>query len=125
MDFLCKIDKKLYCCITDEISTDEVIITEQQILHIEEGHPGTYQRFCSYIPDVLRSPDYILRGNRPYTALVLKQITVDDAILEIVLRLKVMDDPADYKNSVITMWNVSPKRFRRLLRQSEILYKKE
>ena len=44
---------------------------------------------------------------------------------EIVLRLKVSDDPQEYKNSIITMWSISPKRFRRLLRQSEILYKKE
>ena len=30
----------------------------------------------------------------------------------------------EYKNSIITMWSISQKRFRRLLRQSEILYKK-
>ena len=43
---------------------------------------------------------------------------------EIILRLKVSSDPEEYKNSIITMWSISQKRFRRLLRQSEILYKK-
>ncbi len=125
MNFVCRIDKTLYYSVAADITTEDVIITDQQIAHIEEGHPGTYQRLHTYIPDVLHDPDYILRGNRPYTALVLKQIVVEDVTLEVVLRLKVQDDPADHKNSIITMWNISPKRFRRLLRQSEILYKKE
>ena len=43
---------------------------------------------------------------------------------EIILRLKVSSDLEEYKNSIITMWSISQKRFRRLLRQSEILYKK-
>ena len=41
-----------------------------------------------------------------------------------ILRLKVSGDPEEYKNSIITMWSISQKCFRRLLRQSEILYKK-
>ena len=74
---------------------------------------------------VLRDPDFILRGNKPHTALVIKQIVEEDAITEVVLRLKVSSDPAAYRNSIITLWHISPKRFHRLLRQSEILYKKE
>lgn len=71
-----------------------------------------------------RSQTYILRGNRPHTALVLKEISTPDLTAEIILRLKVSNDPEEYKNSIITMWSISQKRFRRLLRQSEILYKK-
>ena len=125
MNFVCKIDRSLYRIVEQDLVTDEVIITEQQILHIEEGHPGDYNRLAAYIPDVLQQPDYILRGNRPHTALVLKQISTPEMTAEVVLRLKVSGDPEEYKNSIITMWNISQKRFRRLLRQSEILYKKE
>lgn len=125
VNFVCKIDLSLYRVVEQNLVTDEVIITEQQILHIEEGHPGDYNRLAVHIPDVLQQPDYILRGNRPHTALVLKQISTPEVTAEVVLRLKVSDDPAEYKNSIITMWNISQKRFRRLLRQSEILYKKE
>ena len=100
------------------------VITEEQILHIEEGHPGDYGRLSAYISQVLQEPDYILRGNRPHTALVLKEISTPDLTAEIILRLKVSSDPEEYKNSIITMWSISQKRFRRLLRQSEILYKK-
>ena len=125
VNFVCKIDRSLYRVVEQDLVTDEVIITEQQILHIEEGHPGDYDRLAAYVPDVLQQPDYILRGNRPHTALVLKQISTPEMTAEVVLRLKVSGDPEEYKNSIITMWNISQKRFRRLLRQSEILYKKE
>ena len=125
MNFICKINRELYRVVEDDLVSDDVIITEQQIFHIEEGHPGDYARLSAYIPQALQEPDYILRGNRPHTALVLKQITTSELTAEVILRLKVSSDPEEYKNSIITMWNLSPKRFRRLLRQSEILYKKE
>ena len=125
VNFVCKLDMKLYRVVSDDMQTDEVIITEQQVAHIEEGHPGAYARFMHYLPRVLHDPDYILRGNKPNTALVLKQIIEEDAITEVVLRLKVSSDPAAYRNSIITLWHISAKRFRRLLRQSEILYKRE
>lgn len=125
VNFVCTLDRELYSVVTDDIPTDEVIITEQQILHINERHPGVYESLAASIPDVIQTPDYILRGNRPNTALVLKQIQMQEQITEIVLRLKVSSDPQDFKNSVISAWNISPKRFRRLLRQSEVLYKKE
>ena len=121
VNFICKIDRELYRVVEQELLTEEVIITEEQI---EEGHPGDYGRLSAYISQVLQEPDYILRGNRPHTALVLKEISTPDLTAEIILRLKVSNDPEEYKNSIITMWSISQKRFRRLLRQSEILYKK-
>ena len=125
MNFICKIDRELYRVVEEDLVTDEVIITEQQILHIEEGHPGDFECLAEYIPQILQEPDYILRGNRPHTALVLKQIETPEFEAEVILRLKVSSDPEEYKNSIITMWKISKKRFLRLLRQGETLYKKE
>ena len=116
---------ELYRVVEEDLVTDEVIITEQQILHIEEGHPGDFERLAEYIPRILQEPDYILRGNRPHTALVLKQIETPEFEAEVILRLKVSSDPKEYKNSIITMWKISKKRFQRLLRQGDTLYKKE
>lgn len=125
VNFVCKLDRELYKVVTDDIQTDEVIITDEQIAHIEEGHPGAYSQFMQYLPRTIQDPDYILRGNKPNTALVLKRIVEEEAITEVVLRIKVASDPVAYRNSIITLWHIGPKRFRRLLRQSEILYKKE
>ena len=123
VNFICKINRELYRVVEEDLVTDEVIITEQQVLHIEEGHPGDFERLVDYIPQILQDPDYILRGNRPHTALVLKPRPPAGG--GVILRLKVSSDPVDYKNSIITMWKISKKRFLRLLRQGEMLYKKE
>ena len=37
------IDRELYRCVAEDITTDEVIITEEQIQHIKERHPGVYE----------------------------------------------------------------------------------
>lgn len=49
VNFICKIDRELYRVVEQELLTEEVIITEEQILHIEEGHPGDYGRLSAYI----------------------------------------------------------------------------
>ena len=40
-----KIDQEIYQCITNDIVTDEVIITDERIEHIKERHPNDYERF--------------------------------------------------------------------------------
>lgn len=125
VNFVCRLDKELYSVVSSEIETTEVVITDQQIVHINEGHPGMYERLSPYLTEIIQDPDYILRANRPSSALVLKRIALEDTVAEVVLRLKVAGDPKDYKNSIISLWGISEKRYRRLLRQSEILYKHE
>lgn len=125
VNFVCRLDRELYRVVVPHIETDEVIITEQQIAHIDDGHPGIYERLAPYLADIIESSDYILQANKPNSALVIKRIELEQAVAEVVLRLKVAEDPAEYKNSIISLWGISEKRFRRLLRQSKILYKHE
>ena len=80
VNFVGKIDREIYKCVTKDIVTDEVIITEDQILHICERHPSDYEKFGKYIPQILAEPDYILEANKPNTAFVLKRITADEKI---------------------------------------------
>lgn len=72
MHIIGKIDRNIYSCITDDIITDDVIITDEKIQHIKEHHPNDYERFCSYIPEIISNPDYIIEANKPKTAFVLK-----------------------------------------------------
>ena len=37
-----KIDREIYKCITQNIITEEVIITDERIEHIKERHPITF-----------------------------------------------------------------------------------
>ena len=119
------LDWKIYECISRNHVTDQVIITEEQILHIRERHPEAYIDIMHYVRDILDNPDYIFRDKRPNTGLVVKKIqnNVDSSLL--VLKIVTSDDKKNYKNSVITSWKITEKRLNNYLRNKDIIYKKE
>ncbi len=120
-----KIDREIYRCITEGIVTDEVVITPLQIKHIQDRHPNDYERFVSYFPEIVGSPDYIIEANKPNTALILKEIKMEHEVFKTVLRLVTSKDNPEYKNSIITFMKIDEKEWNRLLRNKKILYKKE
>lgn len=119
-----KIDREIYSCITENIVTDDVIITDNQIKHIQENHPNDYERFMDYFKLIVEEPDYILSANKPNTAMILKEIEENGEKTKLILRLQTSEDPEGFKNSIITFQKVEEKRYRRYLRNSEILYQK-
>lgn len=121
---VCKLNVELYRVVTEDISCDEVIITDKQIEHIKERHPGDFEKFAEYMKETIESPDYILEANKPNTALLLKEIVLDGRKLKLVLRLKTSSDPAEYKNSIITFQHISDKRYLRYVNNAKIIYKK-
>ncbi|MEE0885095.1 MAG: hypothetical protein U0L59_07715 [Faecalimonas sp.] len=48
-----KIDKEIYRCITDDIISSEVIITDERVGHIKERHPNDYERYYRYLKEKL------------------------------------------------------------------------
>jgi hypothetical protein len=89
MHIVGRIDRKIYECITDDITTDEVIITEERIQHIVERHPNDYEQYYAYLKTVVEAPDYIIEANKPNTALILKEIIEsDERQFKTILRLK-------------------------------------
>ena len=121
-----KIDKNIYSCITDDIVTDEVIITDERIQHIKDRHPDDYERYYSYLKVIVEQPDYIIETNKPKTALILKEITgSENEQFKTVLRLTTSTDNPDYKNSIITFMKINNKEWNRLIRNKTILYKRE
>ena len=125
VNFVCKLDKELYKVITEDIRTDEVIITDERIQHIQERHPDDYERFSTYLAEIVQNPDYIIRDPRPQTGMLLKEITVGETgeHFRIALRLAASQDPAHYKNSIITFLKIRQKEWERLIHNKEILYK--
>lgn len=123
--YIGKIDKELYSCVTVDIKTEDVVITDAQIQHVKDRHPSDYERYFKYAEDILKNPDYILEANKPNTAFILKHIEDNGKNFEMILRLKTSNDPENYKNSVITFLKVEEKRYRRYLRTKKILYKSE
>lgn len=117
-----RIDKDIYKCITEDITTDEVIITEERIAHIKERHPSDYERFYSYIPEIIKAPDYILKSTKPNTAMILKEIADEKEKFQLILRIKTSEDNKAFKNSIITFLKVNERTWNKYLRNKVILY---
>lgn len=120
-----KIDKNIYKVISNDIATDEVIITDERVKHIKERHPTDYERFYFYLSKIVSQPDYIIAGNKPNTALILKSIEIDGEKFKTILRLKTSLDDEKIKNSIITFMKIDLKEWNRLIRNKDILYKRE
>lgn len=126
MHIIGKINIEIYKCITEDICTDEVIITDERIEHINERHPGDYDKIEPYINAALCAPDYILEDrNRGSTGLILKEICEDNIKFQLILKLHTSSDDVGYKNSVISAWKISESRWKNYIKNKKILYKSE
>lgn len=126
MHFVTRLDIEKYSCVTKDITTDEVIITDERIAHIEEHHPGDYERFSDYLPEIIMDPDYIIRDDHPNTAIVLKEIfdAERQRYIRIALRLATVSDDLAYKNSILTLMKIRRQEYDRLAKNKEVLYKR-
>lgn len=120
-----KIDKKMYQCITKDIMTDEVIITDERIHHIiQRRGQDFYDKYGKYFDEIIKEPDYIF-ADKKNTALVCKKFIEDNKYINIALRLVVSEDNPNYKNSIITAVGENKKRFEQRLRNNIPLYRRE
>ena len=125
MHYVGKINKDIYKCVTEDIVTDEVIITDERIQHIKDRHPSDFEEFVDYIKYAIENPDYIVEANKPNTAVVLKTIEDVDKKIMLIVKIKSPSEPKDYKNSVISLWEIGDTTWRKMIKNKKILYKKE
>ena len=78
-----RINKSIYSCITEDIVTDEVIITDNQLQHILDRHPEVYKEVTDYLNDIISAPDFIIKN----TGLVVKRIKTKEEYAQMVLRI--------------------------------------
>jgi hypothetical protein len=120
-----EIDIEIYKCVTEDIQTNEVIITDERIQHIKDRHPNDYETFFSYMSEVVAEPEYIIEANKPNTALILKSFTNGKEQFKTVLRLVTSVDDKAFKNSIITFMKINEKEWNRLIKNKKVLYKSE
>ncbi|MEE1047391.1 MAG: PBECR2 nuclease fold domain-containing protein, partial [Clostridia bacterium] len=101
------------------------IITDERIQHIKEGHPNDYEKYCSYMKQIIENPEYIIEANKEKTALILKSFSDGEEQFKTILRLVTSTDNQDYKNSIITFMKINEKEWKRLIKNKKILYKSE
>ena len=123
MQIVGRIDIEKYRCITENITTDEVIITDERIQHIRERHPGDYEKIERFLKNALEVPDYILEDKSPDSGLILKLVEENGMRFQVVLRIHTSADNPEFKNSIISAWEISDSRWRNYINNKKILYK--
>ena len=120
-----KINREIYRCIAENITTDEVVITEERIRHIRERHPGSLEKIEPCLQAALGHPDYILEDKNPNSGLVLKAVEENNVRFQMVLRIHTSADEPEYKNSIISAWVISESRWKNYVNNKKVLYKRE
>lgn len=124
MGKICDLDVEKYRCVSPDIRTSEVILTDERVLHIKEHHPGDFEDIEPFLEKAIISPDYILK-DAPNTGLILKRIEEKEMRFQLVLRLHTSSDPTGRKNSILSAWKISESRWNNYIRNKKILYKLE
>lgn len=120
-----RIDREIFRCIAEDIVTEEVVMTDNQLEHILQRHLEVFPAVLDVLRDILRDPDYIIEDKHPYTGLVVKRLETGSESLQVVLRICTSEDQPGYKNSVISCWKISERRLQNYLRNKKILYKRQ
>lgn len=119
------LDITIYKCITEQIDTDRVIVSETQLLHISEHHPEAYAEALIELQSTIKEPDYIFRDDKhENTGLVVRHSSVGEENLFIVLRICTDSQGGTLANSVISGWKISAKRLQNYVRNKTLLYKR-
>ncbi|GHU71446.1 hypothetical protein FACS1894184_18270 [Clostridia bacterium] len=117
-----RLNPDIYKVVNTGITTDEVVLTSEQRRHIVQRHPDSADQALANVALVVADPDYILQDDAYATAVILKEIQQDGEKLRIILRLATAADEKGLKNSVITAFTLSLKKWRRYLRQKKVIY---
>ena len=120
-----RIDREIFRCIAEDIVTEEVVMTDNQLEHILQRHPEVFPAVLDVLRDTLRDPDYIIEDKHPYTGLVVRRLETGSESLQVVLRICTSEDQPGYKNSVISCWEISERRLKNYLRNKKILYNRQ
>lgn len=123
--YLGKIDRSIYSCVTEDIQSDDFIITNERISHIKAHHPNDYELYQSFMVEAVLNPDYIIETKKINSAFILKSFEQEGKKFKMILRLKTSTDNPEYKNSIITFMKIDDKEWNRLINNKKILYKKE
>lgn len=124
LQYIGRIDREKFKEITEDITTDEVILTNKQVEHIKERHPNDYEQYFKYFKEIVENPDYIIRDTKPNTGFLLKEFVEENKRFQLILRLHTTNDNKEYKNSIITFLKVGEKKYNQYLRNKEIVWKK-
>lgn len=118
-----KIDRDLLGGAFGNIPTDELIITNERLTHIQERHPQDVALFQQYGAETAQNPDLIIQDcSRSGTVFMVKKLP--DTNLNVVVRLSLGNDEKHPKHSVMTFYRIREKNLKKLEAKNILLYKR-
>lgn len=125
MQYIGKLDKNKLGKYKNKIITEEVIMTDERIEHTKRRHPGDYETYLRYLPDIIKNPDYIVEDKENIdTILVLKTILKGEKNVQIVIKLQTNQQEKYKSNSILTFWHIRDRNYRSTLKNNKIIYSK-
>lgn len=119
-----KIDKNKFKHISENIITEDVILTAERYEHILENHREDFELYFSNVMEIINEPDYILKDSKNIdTAMVIKHI--ENTNINIIIRLAIENDRIHCKNSIMTFYRIRDKNLKKLMQKNKSVYKKE
>lgn len=107
-----------------KIQTNEIIVTDERISHIQERHPEDYALFEKYGKESVASPDMVIKDiKHKGTVFMIKKLP--DTNLNVVVRVVLDTDESQLKNSVMTFYRIRERNLKKLVEKNKLLYKKE
>ena len=109
-----------------KLKTDEVIVTEERILHIKAHHPQDYELFEKYGVSTVEKPDIIIKDTEnENTVFMIKRLESTNLNVIIKLILEAETEHPDYKNSVMSFYRIRNRNLEKLEKKHKVLYKNE
>lgn len=125
VQYIGKIDKDKIGEYGNKIVTDNVVISEERILHIKDHHPELEAEEINQIKDILKDPDYVFKDRKNIdTVLYVKNIVKHDKNYRMVVKLNTNENAIDKANTIISMWSIGKKKLGQYIRNEEIVYEK-
>lgn len=119
-----KINLKIFKSISNNIITDEVILTNERYSHIMDGHKEDFLIYSNILSQIIIEPDYVLEDYKNKdTALVIKK--TENSNINVIIRLAISENSVHNKNSIMTMYRIREKNLKKLMKKNKIIYKKE
>lgn len=107
-----------------KLQTKELIIMDERLEHIRQRHPEDIELFEQYGAASALEPDIVVVDEKHEgTVFMIKRLP--ETNLNVVTRLALDIDDAGRKNSIMTFYRIRDKNLQKIVKKSEVLYKKE
>lgn len=119
---ICELDENLIKGEFSNLKTSDVVLTSERDEHIRNHHPSDYKLYSSHLSEIIEEPDYILKDEKnEATVIFIKHI--ENANVNIIIKLALETDEGDDKNSIITFYRLRKKNLEKLVNREKVIYK--